>query len=232
MITMKLPDFFDLVPKLRVQDPLACLLGSAEDGILEYGFGDAVRLTGHSCPTVAAAYWLTYLALERLYPDGLPQRGGIKVELREDARSGSTGVVATVVQMLTGAGGSTGFKGIGGRFGRVGLIRYAPDLLLSMRFTRLDTRAAVEANADLWLAPPDPATEPLLARCIEGRASQEEERQLATAWQERVRHLLVDLARDPAVFVVRSVEPRWERDVPHGLLLHPTNTITRAAHPR
>ena len=45
---MKLPDFFDLIPKLRVQDPLARMLGSAEDGILEYGFGDAVRLTGHS----------------------------------------------------------------------------------------------------------------------------------------------------------------------------------------
>jgi len=232
MTTMKLPDFFELIPKLRVQDPLARMLGSAEDGILEYGFGDAVRLTGHSCPTVAAAYWLTWLALEQLYPDSLPQRGGIKVELREDARSGSTGVVATVVQMLTGAGGSTGFKGIGGRFARVGLIRYAPDLLLSMRFTRLDTRAAVEANADLWFAPPDPATEALLTRCVEERASPEEEQQLAAVWQERVRHLLVDLARDPAVFVVRPVEPRWEREMPRGLLLHPVNTITRLAHQR
>jgi len=232
MTTMKLPDFFDLIPKLRVQDPLARMLGSAEDGILEYGFGDAVRLTGHSCPTVAAAYWLTYLALEKLYPDSLPQRGGIKVELREDARSGSTGVVATVVQMLTGAGGSTGFKGIGGRFNRVGLIRYAPDLLLSMRFTRLDTRAAVEANADLWLAPPDPTIDTLLGRCVEERASREEQQQLAAVWQERIRHLLIDLARDPGVFVVRGVEQRWQRKVPPGLLLHPVNAITRAAHPR
>jgi hypothetical protein len=67
---------------------------------------------------------------------------------------------------------------------------------------------------------------------VEERASPEEEQQLATVWQERVRHLLVDLARDPAVFVVRPVEPRWEREKPRGLLLHPVNTITRVAHQR
>jgi hypothetical protein len=208
MSSMKLPAFFDQVPRLRVQDPLARLLGCAEDGILEYGYGDAVRLTGHSCLTVAAAYWMSYLALEALYPDSLPQRGGVKVELREDARSGSTGVQAAVVQMLTGAAGSSGFKGIGGRFGRVGLIRYAPDLLHSMRFTRLDTRAAVDVSVDLWLAPPDPAMEDLLSRCLDGKARADEQQQLARLWQERVRHLLLDLARDPATFVVRSVGPQ------------------------
>lgn len=207
---MKLPDYFEQIPRLRVQDPLAQLLGCAVDGIFEYEFADAVRLTGHACPTVAAAYWLTYLALEKLYPDSLPQRGGMKVELREDARTGSTGVVATVVQMLTGAAGSTGFKGIGGRYGRAGLIRYAPDLLLSMRFTRLDNRAAVEACADMWLAPPDDAMEELLSRCVADRATQDERAALAKLWQERVRHLLVDLARDPAVFVIRPVDKGWK----------------------
>src|SRR5665213_586656 len=112
---MKLPTFFDAVPKLRVSDPLAEALGCAEGGVFEYGYVDAVRLAGHSCPTVAAAYWLTWRALHVLYPDRLPQRGRIMVEFRDDARSGSTGVVASVVQMLTGAAGSTGFKGIAGR---------------------------------------------------------------------------------------------------------------------
>ena len=87
---MELASYFDKVPRLRVQDPLARVLGCAKDGVLEYSFSDAVRLAGHSCPTVAAAYWLTYLAFEHLYPDSLPQRGGIKVEFRDDARSGST----------------------------------------------------------------------------------------------------------------------------------------------
>lgn len=205
-VQMKLPEFFDQIPRLRVQDPLARMLGCAEDGVLEYGYADAVRLAGHSCPTVAAAYWMTWRALKLLYPDTLPQRGSIKVELREDARHGSTGVVATVLQMLTGAAGGTGFKGISGRFGRVGLMRFSPDLLLALRFTRLDTRAAVDATVDLTLAPPDPAIEPLLARCVADKASPQEEQRLAALWQERVRHLLVDLAYDPAVFVVRHVE--------------------------
>ena len=34
-----------------VADPLAALLGAAEDGRLEYHYADAVRLAGHSCPT-------------------------------------------------------------------------------------------------------------------------------------------------------------------------------------
>ena len=201
---MKLPAFFDLVPKLRVQDPLARLLGCAEDGIFEYSYADAVRLAGHSCPTVASAYWLTWLALERLYPDKLPQRGGIRVDFREDARSGSTGVVATVIQMLTGAAGGTGFKGIAGRFGRAGLMRFTPELLLSLRFTRTDTRAAVDATAELALSPQDPAVESLLALCAKGAASSDEERLLGTLWQERVRHLLLDLGRGSGVFVLRD----------------------------
>ena len=209
---MRLPEFFDQVPRLCVQDPLARMLGCAEDGVLEYSYGDAVRLAGHSCPTVAAAYWLSWLALKRLYPQSLPQRGSIKVEFREDARSGSTGVIATVIQMLTGAAGGTGFKGISGRFGRVGLIRFSPDLLLALRFTRLDTGSAVDVTVDLTLAPPDPAIEPLLARCVADKASRHDELMLAALWQERVRHLLIDLAHDDAVFVVRDVErPRVAR---------------------
>lgn len=205
---MNFPDFFDEIPRLRVQDPLAKFLGCSQDGVLEYGFADAVRLTGHSCPTVAAAYWLTCLALERLYPDSLPQRGGIRVDFREDARSGSTGVVATVVQMLTGAAGGTGFKGIDGRYGRVGLIRFAPDLLGSMRFTRLDTRAAVDAIADLSMAPPHPDVDWLVTRCVGNKATIEEEQRLGALWQERVRHLLIDLRRDTAVFTIRDVDRR------------------------
>lgn len=201
---MKLPDFFDDVPRLRVQDPLARLLGCAEDGILEYSYGDVVRLAGHSCPTVACAYWLTWLALERLYPGVLPQRGSIRVDFREDARFGSTGVVATVVQMLTGAAGGTGFKGIAGRFNRAGLSRFKPELLLSLRFTRMDTRAAVDATVELALAPTDPTMEALLTRCAQGDGSPDEERALGAMWQERVRHLLLDLARDPGVFVLRD----------------------------
>lgn len=203
---MNMPQFFDEVPRLRVQDPLAHLLGCAEEGQLEYGFSDAVRLAGHACPTVATAYWLTYLALEHLYPAGLPQRGGIKVEFRDDARSGSIGVIATVVQMLTGAAGNSGFKGIAGRYGRAGLIRSKPELLDLLRFTRLDTGESVDAGVDMNQVPADPALELLLKRCAAGRASPVEEGELARLWLERVRYLLLDCARDSSVFMLRPVK--------------------------
>nr|WP_316639709.1 hypothetical protein [uncultured Roseateles sp.] len=205
---MKLHAFFDQVPRLRVRDPLAEVLGCAEGGILEYGYGDAVRLSGHSCPTVAAAYWLTWLALRELYPDAVPERGGIKVEFREDARTGSTGVAATVVQMLTGAAGGSGFKGLAGHFSRVSLQRFTPDLPLSLRFTRLDTRAAVDAQADLALAPVDPALEALLERYAKSPLDADALARLGQLWQQRVQHLLLDLAYEPGVFTIRSAE-RW-----------------------
>jgi len=203
---MNLPAYFAEVPKLRLRDPLAELLGCAEDGVLEYSYADAVRLAGHSCPTVAAAYWLTWLALAELYPRSLPQRGGIKVELRDDARTGSTGVVATVIQMLTGAAGGSGFKGIQGLHARVGLQRFVPGLPLSLRFTRLDTGEAVDAAVDLSMAPEDPTLAAALARAAAGSVRNEELRSLGRAWQERVRHLLLDLAHDPGVFIIRRVE--------------------------
>ena len=208
---MRLPSFFDDVPRLRVHDALAEALGCADGGLLEYSYADAVRLTGHSCPTVAAAYWLTWLSLRALYGDAPPERGGVLVEFREDPRTGSTGVVATVVQMLTGAAGGSGFKGLGGRFSRVGLQRLAPDLPLSLRYTRLDSGEAVDASADLSLAPADTALDALLDRCIGGKAEPGDWAALGQRWQRRVKALLLDLAHDPGVFVVRRVERRPRR---------------------
>lgn len=205
---MKLPDFFDDVPRLRMRDPLADVLGCAEGGVFEYSYADAVRLTGHSCPTVAAAYWLTWLAMRELFPETMPVRGGVKVEFREDARVGSTGVVAAVVQMLTGAAGSSGFKGIGGMYGRAGLIRFKPDLPLALRFTRLDKGTAVDAEADLAFPPSDPALDELLKRCTRGKADSAALASLGRMWQERVRHLLLDLGHDSGVFTVRRIERR------------------------
>ena len=83
MSTERFPAFFDQVPRLTVRDPLADFLGAAEGGVLEYGYADAVRLAGHSCPTVAGAWLMTRAALARLHPGAVPRRGGIRVELRQ-----------------------------------------------------------------------------------------------------------------------------------------------------
>jgi hypothetical protein len=224
---MRFPAFFDAVPRLRVHDPLAAILGSVEDGVFEYGYADVVSFAGHSCPTVAGTYWLTWLALARLYPHSLPQRGGIRVEFRDNTRDGSTGVVASVVQMLTGAAGDCGFKGIAGRHSRVGLQQFSPDLPLSLRFSRLDNGAAVDAGADLHLPPPDAALSALLRRCASGAADVHELSELGTRWQQRVKHLLLDLAHDPGVFLVRPVERRPVAPSPQGTVAA-SATLTQA----
>jgi hypothetical protein len=43
----------------------------------------------------------------------------------------------------------------------------------------------------------------LMGACITGRASEEMQREFGRLWQERVRAILVDHARDPQVIVVR-----------------------------
>jgi len=205
---MRLPEFFARVPRLTVHDALAEALGAAENGILEYGYADAVRLAGHSCPTVAGAYWLTVRALRALYPDSLPERGGIRVAFRGDVRQGANGVVACVVQLLTGAADESGFKGLFGRHGRSGLQRFAPDLPMALRFTRVDTGAAVDAEADLAMLPQDPALAELIERCGQRRCDDAALLRLGELWQRRVEHLLLDLAYDDGVFVVRPCATR------------------------
>lgn len=53
---MDFPDFFDKVPTISMREPLAKFLGASKSGIITYNYSDAVKLAGHSCPTVAGAY--------------------------------------------------------------------------------------------------------------------------------------------------------------------------------
>ena len=201
---MQFPDFFDAAPRISVRDLLAGFLGAAADGIIEYRYADAVKLAGHSCPTVASAYLMTRAALAALYPDALPQRGGIRVELREDRIEGVAGVVANVAGLITGATQDTGFKGIGGRFDRRNLLFFGADMPGQLRFTRTDTGASVDVSARLDRVPADPRLPQLMPRCLAGAATPAEATLFQSLWQDRVRMLLVERADDPEVIVVRN----------------------------
>ncbi len=63
MDTPKFPEFFAAAPVIRMRDPLAEFLGAAAGGLIDYRYEDAVRLAGHSCPTVASAFLMTRAAL-------------------------------------------------------------------------------------------------------------------------------------------------------------------------
>jgi hypothetical protein len=191
------------VPRLKVHDPLARFLGAATDGLIEYGYIDAVKLAGHSCPTVASAYALTRLALRALYGTELPERGGIRVEFREDRTAGVTGVIANVVALLTGAAGDTGFKGLGGRFDRRNLLLFGATVQLDIRFTRVDTGKQVDAAARLNQVPADPAMQDAMRLCMSGQGDAADEQRFGALWQDRVRRILIDHGEDASVFVVR-----------------------------
>lgn len=196
------PEFFAAAPRIRLHDPLAAFLGAAREGVLEYGYADVVRLAGHSCPTVASAFLMARAGLAALYPEALPERGGVRVELRDAAEEGVTGVVANVLSFLTGATVGTGFKGIGGRFDRRALLAYDTPLEGQVRFTRTDTGAAVTVRARLEYVPADPRVPSLLQRCARGVTSGEEEALFRSLWQDRVRRLLLEHADDPEVIGV------------------------------
>jgi hypothetical protein len=141
---MNYPAYFDKVEKIKMYDSLAKFLGSFEDGIIEYSFTEIVKMAGHGCVTVAGAYLITLEGLKMLYKDRLPERGNIKVEFQERQTEGTQGVVASVVSNITGATSDFGFKGLNGRFSRVGLMFFECNINSTVRFTRLDNNKAVD----------------------------------------------------------------------------------------
>lgn len=200
------PDFFERVPVISVYDPLAELLGSSTDGIIDYCYADAVKLAGHSCPTVAGAFLTARAALKALYADALPERGGISVQMPLPEVEGTIGVVAHVLTLITGAAAQGGFKGIGGkRCARNGLLSFASNRVEhgdAIRFERVDTGAAVMVTFDFNRVPADESQRERIQAVINGRETSEQKRIFARLWQERVRTILLEHADDPRLVTV------------------------------
>jgi len=196
---MPYPVFYNSVPAITLHDPLAELLGASTDGLLEYGYLDAVKLAGHSCPTVAGAYLMTLRALASLYGEDIPTRGNIRVAFRDDHGSGVTGVIANVVSQITGAAGDGGFKGLAGKFKRNGLLSFNAGIEGMIRFERVDQARAVEADYHPEQVPPDGNMSMLLQGLLTQRASTDDQSAFAGLWQDRVRRILIDHIDDPAL---------------------------------
>ena len=200
---MAFPEFFARIPAVTLRDPLAELLGAADGGLIEYCFADAVKLAGHSCPTVAGAWLMTVRALRALYGDDIPERGKIAVAMRESLDSGVAGVIAGVAGLLTGAAGAGGFKGLAGRFSRRNLLQFGVAGVGGMAFTRLDTKVAVDCNLCLESVPADPRLPGLLGAILHGTADAADTRLFGELWQDRVRRILIERADDPQLIELR-----------------------------
>ena len=199
---MKTPAFFDAVAPIGVTDALAALLGASEGGRIDYRYLDAVKLAGHSCPTVAGAWLMTRTALARLYPDGAPQRGGLRVELRQAVDEGVAGVIASIAGLITGAASDGGFKGLAGRFGRQGLLRFGVAMAGEIRFTRLDNGLSVELAHFPQSVPRPDGLANLMQRALAPQADAATREAFAAVWQEWVRTILIDHADDPRLIAV------------------------------
>ena len=198
-----LPGFFDQAPTLTVRDPLAQFLGAAEQGVMTYHYADAVRLAGHSCPTVAGTWLMVIAGLRALYGDDeLPVRGEIQVFLADAADAGATGVIATVAQLLTGAAAETGFHGIGGRFSRQNLLAFDQPVRGVLGLRRMDTGRAVQVSLDASVVPWPNEMRQIMPLAASGQADAAQLQRFGELWQGRVRSMLTEHADDPQMIAV------------------------------
>jgi hypothetical protein len=205
--TPRFPEFFDDVPPITLRDPLAGFLGAAQDGVMEYHYADAVRLAGHSCPTVAGSWLMVLKGLHALYGDELPVRGEIEVFLSDGRDEGATGVVATVAQLITGAANEMGFHGIGPRFSRKDLLNFDQPMQGMLGLRRRDTGRAVQVALDTSVVPWPDEMRAIMPKAVTGQASDEEQERFSTLWQNRVRQMLVEHFDDAQMVQVREWEP-------------------------
>jgi len=184
---------FPADPSITLYDPLADLLG-AGDGYFHYVFDDAVKLSGHACPTVAGAFLMTLQALQALYGDQTPTRGEIRVTIPGPADEGVNGPISQVFTLLTGAAGDNGFQGLGGQHARNGLLNFIRDEE-GFRFQRVDNREQVAVSYDPSVIPPDPAMGPLMQQLLQGGAGEETRQCFRQLWRARVLAILKDAGR-------------------------------------
>jgi hypothetical protein len=98
-----------------------------------------------------------------------------------------------------------GFKGIGGRFDRRKRLFFAVDMPGELRFTRLDTKQAVQVTTNLQHVPASPRLPVLMASCLSNTATAAETAEFRQLWQARVRSILLEHGNDPTVFMITPI---------------------------
>lgn len=144
---------------------------------------------------------MTLKGLKALYGEQHPQRGRIKVEIKNDITAGTTGVVARIVGLITGAAQEDGFKGIAGHFDRRNLLFCNADIAGGIRFERLDAGASVQLNYHPEIVPPPPRLAAVMRNALSAREDSEARRAFSVRWQDRVKLILIDSCDDPGLIV-------------------------------
>jgi hypothetical protein len=187
---MQYPKFFDEIPSIILQDDLSKFLGAFDGGEVEFSYLDAVKIAGHSCPTVAGAYLSCLYGLYVLYGNNPPKRGEIIVEVKDDIKNGTTGVVGNIISAITGATSDYGFKGLNGKFSRNNLMFYNANIESSLRFSKLNKNHFVQIDYNPNKIPPNPAIKILMEKVMKGTARRDETINFKQLWQKRVEQIL------------------------------------------
>jgi formylmethanofuran dehydrogenase subunit E len=204
---MQYPAFFDQAPTIKLYDPLGELLGAFTEGEVTISYYDCAKFAGHSCPTVASAYLMTMGGIEKLYPEGLPQRSQIKIEMKAPKDEGVTGVIGNVIAYILGANDESGFKGIGGTYSRNNLLSFNESTVEGMvQLTRIDTGASVTLSSDTSQVPGSPEMMPLMQKAMQDMASETEQAQFRALWQGRVESMLLDPELQQKIITIHQEE--------------------------
>lgn len=202
-----MPAFHTQAPTILMEEPLARVLGVAPDGLVEYRYDDAVRVAGHSCPTVAGTWLMLWRGLSALWPEGTPVRGGVTVHFANGQEDGVTGVMGSVASLVTGAAGSGGFHGLMGRWPRRDLLSFDDPAAEGgvMVIRRSDTGAGVRVKMNPMAVPGSPETMVLLERVLSDAANEADAARLAELWQDRLERMLVTERDTPGLVAVEPV---------------------------
>jgi len=187
--------FYADVELIKLREPLAEFLGAVNPGEeFSYTYEDAVKLAGHSCPSVAGAYKLTQKALVALYGQDIPVRGQVSVKVLGAIEDGANGPMSQVIGLITGAAGQAGFAGLGLRFVRKDKLIFDQENSEpnSFIFTRDDTGKSVKITYNLRLVPPEPGLPELLTKCVVETADQKQKEEFQRLWQARVKAVLLE----------------------------------------
>ena len=191
---MNYPEFFNTIETIKLQDPLSNLLGTFENGLVEFTYLDVVKNAGHSCPTVAGAYLLALEGIKALYENETAVRGEIFVTFKEDAKDGVAGVIANVLSHITGATETLGFKGLNGNFVRHDLMKFNDSITSSIKLQRLDTGKTIELVYNPSKISQNPQVGPLMQKIMQNQATADDKKLFGELWQERVKNIFKNIS--------------------------------------
>lgn len=203
---MSIPLFFHSVSTITMYDPLAEILGAALDGRMTYEYSDVVKLAGHSCPTVAGAYLMLKKGLKALYHDEIPIRGDIRVLMKGKLGEGVVGVMGNIASLITGATDTSGFHGLGGNFDRRNLLVYEADIDGDISLERVDNGTRVTLSYHPEIVSSDPRMQMWLKMILSDQADSEIKQEFKSAWQDRVKRILIDNINNPDLIICSEQE--------------------------